>query len=427
MSKPRFDVTTPFIVLSNLFSKAKVFLIILWNRLVEVSPWRMAANYSFLSLLLIIPFCVFLFTCIQSFTVFGNKEFFFSEMLLRHLSKSSIIILTGYYNQFIDNIILSSFSAAILLTIFLMLLFRSIESDFNLIFRSEYPRRFISRLLIFWAIFTLGPVFIFISISMSNLFIDLINVPIFDFTNKSLSILNQLGSVFSIILIISLMYLIIPNRRIKFWYAITGGGGAAINIYIIVFFFFFIIEFLCISQSISGILLCLPVVLLFGYLLWIAVLFGALISGCLEDWSIGTGKFDSIDLDSTPVLIISLQLLGLFFSASQSGSAISLRVINKALKNDTRLVTVALRVLSNGNFIKESDAESWVLSRDLSSATLNDLCQSIGINIETFQLFGHGTSNSLELWRSRLVSKLDKLSVNSKIDNKVIIKDVLID
>ena len=101
MLKSRFDVPNIIIDPSNLLIKAKVFFIILWKRLFEVRPWRMAANYSFLSLLLVGPLCVLLFACIESFTIFkGIVNYFVSKNILHYFSEFSIKILSIYYNQY---------------------------------------------------------------------------------------------------------------------------------------------------------------------------------------------------------------------------------------------------------------------------------------------------------------------------------------
>jgi hypothetical protein len=105
----------------------------------------------------------------------------------------------------------------------------TVESAFNVIWRVRKPRPFAQRVLVYWAIITLGPILIGVSLSISSyLFTRSMAfsaaqhiTPVIDWalTGAALPLT---------VLAFTMLYVYLPNCRVEWRDAVVGGLGAAI-------------------------------------------------------------------------------------------------------------------------------------------------------------------------------------------------------
>ena len=101
-----------------------------------------------------------------------------------------------------------------------------------------------------------------------------------------------------------------------------------------------------------------------------------------------------------------LQVLGLFLVSSQTGKAVSRKLILYSLGRGETIIDKAIAVLVATKFIRSSDDSSWVLSRDLSSAMLSELCSRLKLDLGAKKTLTGGAFYAIEVWRSRLINRL---------------------
>jgi membrane protein len=155
-----------------------------------------------------------------------------------------------------------------------------IERAFNQIWRVKRPRPLSQRVMIYWALVTLGPLLIGLSLTMT--------AQLFTATSGLLKPLPYAGALFytavSVLLTtgaFTLLYMWLPNRYVDWRDAVWGGLVAALAIEVAKRAFAVFIKQFPAYAVIYGALAALPLFLLWIYLSWLITLVGALITAAL--------------------------------------------------------------------------------------------------------------------------------------------------
>lgn len=128
---------------------------------------------------------------------------------------------------------------------------------------------------IYWLILLLAPIVIGISISLSTYLFSLIK---FSTISSFTVYLLVFSSICLNTIIFGMMYVIIPNRHIKWKEGFAGGFIAAFLFEIAKKGFILYVYFFPGYQLIYGVLSAIPIFLIWIYILWMIVLYGALIT-----------------------------------------------------------------------------------------------------------------------------------------------------
>ena len=131
---------------------------------------RMAAGLSYTSLLAIVPLTAIAFSMLAAFPVFSGVRDVLQDAVFSNLLPQTADATKDYFNQFIQNTTTLSAVGIVALAATAVLLLGTIEADMNAIFRVVRPRALVPRLLVFWALLTLGPLLLGASFSLSTYF-----------------------------------------------------------------------------------------------------------------------------------------------------------------------------------------------------------------------------------------------------------------
>lgn len=131
---------------------------------------RMAAGLSYTSLLAIVPLTAIAFSMLAAFPVFSGVRDVLQDAVFSNLLPQTADATKDYFNQFIQNTTTLSAVGIVALAATAVLLLGTIEADMNAIFRVVRPRVLVPRLLVFWALLTLGPLLLGASFSLSTYF-----------------------------------------------------------------------------------------------------------------------------------------------------------------------------------------------------------------------------------------------------------------
>ena len=130
----------------------------------------MAAGLSYTSLLAIVPLTAIAFSMLAAFPVFSGVRDVLQDAVFSNLLPQTADATKDYFNQFIQNTTTLSAVGIVALAATAVLLLGTIEADMNAIFRVVRPRALVPRLLVFWALLTLGPLLLGASFSLSTYF-----------------------------------------------------------------------------------------------------------------------------------------------------------------------------------------------------------------------------------------------------------------
>ena len=237
--------------------------------------FRVAGALSFTTLLALVPLATVVFSMLSLFPVFEEWATEAENFIYQNFLPAAGDAIKEYLHQFTDKAgKLTAFGLAFLFISSLLLL-ATIEDAFNDIFRVHRGRPFMQRILIYWAVLTLGPLLIVTSLSISSYLVShtiLSAQPLvagaFSHLLKALPwLLTLLAFVF--------FYNTIPNRTVRFRDALAGGVVATVLFeFAKQAFAYYIVHFNS-YQLIYGALATIPIFLVWLYLSWLVVLIGA--------------------------------------------------------------------------------------------------------------------------------------------------------
>ena len=144
------------------------------------------------------------------------------------------------------------------------------------------------RVILYWSFLTLGPLIIGAGISLTSWF---------SFLHQNAAGWNGLANTASrlfpwviTLVVFTLLYTTVPNRRVMVRDAVIGAAVAAILFALLRSgLVFSLVANIRTYQTIYGALATLPILLIWMYLSWIVVLFGAVLTAALPEWRLRHG------------------------------------------------------------------------------------------------------------------------------------------
>lgn len=244
--------------------------------------FRVASALAFTTLLALVPLVTVIFSMLSLFPVFEQWSGELEAFLFKNFVPTAGEAVRSYVLEFSNQAGRLTAVGLIFLLLSTLLLLATIEDAFNDIWRVKRGRMLFQRLLVYWAVVTLGPLLTAVSLSMSSA---LLSMTIFSDQSliagltqtllKYLPLLFELGAYI-------LFYKAIPNTEVKFWHALTGGIVATILFELAKLgFAYYILNFKS-YQLIYGALATIPIFFIWVYLSWVVMLIGAVVAAELK-------------------------------------------------------------------------------------------------------------------------------------------------
>lgn len=251
------------------------------RRLQEVRLPQVAGSLTFTTVLALVPVLTIALAVLTAFPLFTSfktsLEAYFTQSLMPKTISTSVL---GYLTQFATKATRLSAVGGVALMFTAVATMAMIDRTFNQIWQVKRSRPLVQRIVVYWAIVTLGPLLIGISISATSF--------LFTATSDVAKSVPVLGTVFYTLLSIALttgaytlLYLIVPNRPINWRDAAWGGLFAAVVFEIAKRLFAIFIKQFPTYTVIYGALAAIPIFLIWIYLSWLITLIGAVITASL--------------------------------------------------------------------------------------------------------------------------------------------------
>ncbi len=302
------------------------------RRLNEERLPQVAGSLTFTTVLGLVPLLTIalaIFTAFPLFNTFRTSlETYFSTNLMPKIIANTTL---DYLNQFASKSMRLSAVGAIALVVTAVTMMSMIDRVFNRIWRVTTSRPFLQRILIYWALVTLGPLLIGVSIRLTSY--------LFLATNGVVSQVPFIGGVFYSLVSLALttgaftlLYATVPNRTVSWRDAAGGGLVAGIAFEIAKRLFAMYVTTFPTYMMIYGSVAAIPIFLLWIYMFWLITLIGALFAAALPVvkyerwWHVPTPG--SAFVDAVAILKVLLD------ARSGSGSA---AVDANRIRNRTRL------------------------------------------------------------------------------------------
>jgi membrane protein len=330
---------------------------------------QIAASLTFTTLLSLVPLFTIALTLLSAFPVFDNfAEQIKSFMLANMMPETGGKIISRYVEQFAESAERLTAFGIVFLALTAMLMIHTIEVAFNIIWRISESRTFIQRILIYWAMLTLAPLLIGGSLSATSWLAGISvgyakEIPEIDI------VMLKVIPVLLTTLAFSLLFRIVPNRFVPLRHAIIGGIVAAIAFETMNRIFAYYITHFTTYKLVYGAFASIPIFLLWIYLSWLTILFGALITASLPYWR---GR-PTPKLTAAAEFYYALRLLKIMSEAMQSGKVQTVPMLSQKLHVSFDVLENILSALARINIVDKLAGRGWAMIRNTESIQVSEL------------------------------------------------------
>jgi membrane protein len=242
---------------------------------------QVAGSLTFTTVFALVPLLTLALAVFTTFPLFNTfrqalEQYFIQSVMPKAIANTIL----GYLTMFASKATRLSAVGAVTLFVTTVAMMGLIERVFNRIWRVKRERRWTRRLLVYWALVTLGPLMIGISLTVTS--------QVFMATSTLVGAVPLLGTLFYVMLSVALttgaftlLYITVPNRDVEWHDAAWGGLVAALAFEIAKRGFAVFIQQFPTYSRIYGALAALPLFLLWIYLSWMITLVGALLVAAL--------------------------------------------------------------------------------------------------------------------------------------------------
>ncbi|WP_420549366.1 YihY family inner membrane protein [Curvivirga sp.] len=363
-----------------------------------------AASLTFTSLLAMVPLLAISFAIFAAFPAFENlkaeAQNFIFENFVPGVGNSVQEHLESFTSKAQGGL---SAVGIIFLGVTSIMLLVTISGTFNEIWRARKPNSIIARLLVYWAILTLGPLFFGANISISSALFAYARTSGLDDLTGSYFQLASFMPFFLLTIGFMLMFLLIPNYPVRKRDALKGGILAGAILELLKKGFTFYITSFPTYETIYGAMATIPIFLLWIYLSWNVILFSAQFTAALPEWRAGSRKITKGSISLSERLTASLSLLHALKEATAIGKGLTERRMPAVTGMGPEQLHFALSKLEELHFITKSDTGRWHLCRDLKDYRLADLIHNLDLTLDkTFS-----NTHLSHAWAHRLQNMLN--------------------
>lgn len=247
------------------------------RRLTEERLPQVAGSLTFTTTLALVPLLTIVLAIFTTFPVFGQLRTTLDAWFVQTLMPKAIAsTVSANLTQFASKAKGLSAVGAVALLFTTAAMMGMIERAFNQIWGVRRPRKLSQRILIYWALVSLGPMLFGLSLTAtSQLFSVTKGVPFVGALFYTLiSIALTTGAY-------TLLYMTVPNRPVDWRDAVWGGLAAAMAFEVAKRVFALFISKFPTYAIIYGALAALPLFLIWIYVSWLITLVGAVLTAAL--------------------------------------------------------------------------------------------------------------------------------------------------
>lgn len=348
------------------------------QRFTNDSCASIAAALSYNSLLAMVPLLAIGLAMFAAFPAFSSIRANMLEALFENVAPSIGASVQHHLQTFIENAGKTTGVGVVGLGVTSILLFNTIQTAFDRIWGVTQSRTNLNRLIIYWALITLGPVLFGASFSITGyVFATVQSVGSYG-VSTGLQVVSAVMPFLLETTGFAVFYRLIPSRYVRFGDAVAGAVCAALLFELLKHGFGLYLYYVPTYQAVYGALATLPVFLLWMYLVWSIVLIGAEITAALPEWRAGRRKVGGV-IRRSDTFSLSLCVLEELRKAARHGNGMRLIQLQTELGADPGRLLSILESLKAACILTRGDNDRWHLSRDLRSLSLFDLCCQLGL------------------------------------------------
>lgn len=356
-----------------------------------------ASSLAYTTLLSIVPLITVMFGLFGSISVLSD----FSESIQTFVFSNFVPefgwTIQGYLADFSDKASKLTITGSMVLVLIAIMLMATIDNAFNRIFYVKNKRNPISRLLVYWAVLTMGPLLIGVGLASTSYVLALPVVADVDTTlNLKANLLSCLPFLTTSIAF-TLLYILIPNCHVSKKHALIGGIVSAVLFELAKRGFGIYVREMPSYENIYGAVAIIPLFLIWIYVSWMIVLFGAHITFCLSSFRLQ----DEIEHSSKSgwTYLDVLRVLEFLYDAQKKGETVSIPQLRKgSILLPHHQMDNLLEHLQRIKWVNQSSNGQWLLSKDMKDTSLYDLHTVLPVRLPmtAYELDQDKLSNNLK-------------------------------
>jgi membrane protein len=337
-----------------------------------------AGSLAFQTLLSIVPLMAVILSMLKLFPFFTDFKRYISDFLFQNFAPSQGELLKGYLWAFIDKASTVSTIGGVFLFVIALFLISTIDHTLNGIWEVHAPRKLLQGFTLYWTVLTLGPVFIGTSLVASSFvwYEVFTEGPLLEMKTRLLSFIPFLNSIVAF----ALLYMLVPNRRVRFMHALAGGLLAAVLFELAKRWFAFYVSNFATFEHIYGALSVVPMLFFWIYLEWVVVLTAAELVYSLGYFSPSSDTGRSFDpLRGLPEVVVVLHHI---WTGQVSGRFMNMKKLFAAENiPDSSKLSRIVDFLEQNHVIHMTADGGLAVSADLHTLTLYDLYSKLPAEI----------------------------------------------
>lgn len=263
----------------NKLHTLKSFLIFLRHRAKNDTILRVASSLSYTSLIAIVPLFAIALAIFSAFPMFSEVRAQVQEFLFHSLAQDIEQDMAQYFNSFIGATAQLTTIGVVGIAVTAVMLLSTIEDSLNFIFKVNKPRRFATKITLYWTIITLGPLLLGAAFSLRGYLFAVQN-----YIPANIQIIGQITPSLITLIFLAGVYVLVPNKKVRISNALI---GALVSVILFAFlrkgFAYFIIKSAT-YKTLYGAMAILPIFLVWMYLAWAVVIFGAVVTAAIQEF-----------------------------------------------------------------------------------------------------------------------------------------------
>ncbi|MCR4304595.1 MAG: YihY family inner membrane protein [Gallionella sp.] len=329
-------------------------------RFVQDRCMQTAASLTFTTLLSLVPMITIALTMFSAFPVFEDFSDQIKSYLLKNLMPETAgVVITRYMQQFAESAARLTTVGIGFLVVTAMSTMLTIDHAFNVIWRVARPRTLVKRLVIYWAVLTLAPLLMGASLSLTSWLVGLSlgyarQIPFF-----GVGVLKMLPVLFTT-MAFALLFRLVPNRHVPRAHALSGAFVAAVVFESMNRIFGYFISHFPTYKLVYGAFASVPIFLMWIYLSWLIILFGAVIAASMSHWRASA----ALHRQPAAQLLDALRVLRFMSGCLEQGRVAAFPELSRTLHLGYDVLENILEKLASAGMVRKAEGSGWLLIRD---------------------------------------------------------------
>lgn len=345
------------------------FSLALVTRFREERVTQTAGSLTYTTLLALVPLFTVALAISTAFPVFDEWIALLQQFVIENVLPDTPAIETvmEQINTFTLNagrLTAIGIAGFVVTSVMLML---TIDNALNRIFRVHRRRSLLQNVFVYWAVLTLGPLFVGASLSATYVALrqSLESLHLFGLTDAAFGLVPFALTCAALML----LYWIVPARRVEWRHALVGGVIAGIGFELAKRGFALYLSQVPTYTLIYGAFATVPIFLIWLYLSWLVVLTGAIVTAMLPAYHAKPERHRVPGEE----LAEALAMLAALAQAHGEGRVISLSRLSRELRLVPERCEELLERARVLGWVARTDKEGWVLARDTAAIGLADV------------------------------------------------------